>query len=99
VRKARHVAPPELDRLELAVRRLLEANDTLRRRLAETESRATELHSAVRDFATGGVDPMELTTRAASLEAENEALRERLHQARESVQRMLNRLQFVEEER
>lgn len=99
MRKTRHIAPPELDRLELAVRRLLEANDAVRRRAEAAESRATELEGAVRDMATGGLDPVALTGRVEALEEENRLLKQRLEQAQQTVQRILGRLQFVEEER
>jgi chromosome segregation ATPase len=99
VRKTRHVAPPELDRLELTVRRLLEAHDLLRRRAEAAESRVAELEAAVRDLSSGGLDPVALAGDVRGLEAQNQALRERLTAAQEAVQRMLNRLQFVEEER
>jgi predicted RNase H-like nuclease (RuvC/YqgF family) len=99
VRRTRHVAPPELDRLELAVRRLLEAHDALRRRAESAEARVSELEAAVRDLASGSLDPLALSGQVDAMEAENRALRERLDSAQHTVQRILNRLQFVEEER
>jgi chromosome segregation ATPase len=99
VRKTRHITPPELDRLELAVRRLLEANDALRRRAQAAEGRIADLEGAVRDLASGGLDPVQLTGRVESLESQNQALRQRVQTAQQSVQRILARLQFAEEER
>jgi hypothetical protein len=99
VRKSRHITPAELDRLELAVRRLLEAHDALKRRAEVADARVAELEAAVRDLASGGLDPLALRGRVTALEAENRALLERLGTAQQTVQRMLQRLQFVEEER
>jgi len=99
VRRSRHIIPPELDRLELAVRRLLEAQQALRARNDAAETRIAELETAMRGMATGGLDPMALTERVAALEAENRTLRERLATARQVVQRVMGRLQFAEEER
>ena len=81
------------------MRRLLETNDAVRRRAESAELRATELEGAVRDMATGGLDPVALTGRVETLEEENRMLRQRLAQAQQTVQRILGRLQFVEEER
>lgn len=99
VRRTRHIIPPELDRLELAVRRLLEAQHSLRARNEKAEARVAELEEAMRGMATGGLDPLALTQRVEALEAENQALRERLQSAREVVQRAVARVQFAEEER
>jgi FtsZ-binding cell division protein ZapB len=99
VRKTRHISPPELDRLELAIRRLLETNDSLRRRAQAAENKVAELEAAVRDLASGGLDPVKLTGRVESLESQNRMLRERMGTAQETVQRMLARLHFAGEER
>jgi hypothetical protein len=99
VRRSRHIAPPELDRLELAVRRLREAHQAARSRAEQAEARVAELGGALRNVATGGLDPLELTRRVELLEDENRTLRERLTGAREAVQRITMRLQFAEEER
>jgi prefoldin subunit 5 len=99
VGRPRHNTPPELDRLELAVRRLVESRESLRARAAAAEARVTELQVAVRDISSGGLDPMALSSRVDALEAENRDLRQRLAAAHETVQRIMSRLQFVEEER
>ena len=91
--------PDEWDRLELAVRRLLDAYDQWCQRALVAERRASELDAALRDISEGRLDPVELVRRVESLEAENEALRERLAAAREQVSRILTRLQFLEEDR
>jgi hypothetical protein len=98
VRK-RHVAPPELDRLELKVMGLFEAHDAWRTRALEAEARVAELEQAVRALSSGGLDPVALSDEVRVLEERNLALRERTRQAQAAVQRMLARLQFAEEER
>jgi hypothetical protein len=99
VHKKRHAAPPELDRLELKVRGLLDAHDAWRRRAEESEARVRDLERAVRDMSTGGLDPIALANQVRVLDERNDALRQRMQQAEEAVQRMLARLHFVEEER
>jgi predicted trehalose synthase len=99
VHKQRHAAPPELDRLELKVRGLLDAYDAWRRRAEEAEARVRDLERAVRDMSTGGLDPVALADQVRVLDERNDALRQRMQQAEEAVQRMLARLHFVEEER
>jgi predicted RNase H-like nuclease (RuvC/YqgF family) len=99
VPRTRQTAPPELDRLELGVRRLIDANAELRRRAEAAEAAVADLHSAVQGLAAGTLDPLALSARVETLEAENRELRDRLAQARQAVQRMLGRLHFVEEER
>jgi predicted trehalose synthase len=99
VHKQRHAVPPELDRLELKVRGLLDAYDAWRRRAEEAEARVRDLERAVRDMSTGGLDPVALADQVRVLDERNDALRQRMQQAEEAVQRMLARLHFVEEER
>jgi hypothetical protein len=99
VRKQRHAAPPELDRLELKVRRLLDTHDAWQRRAMTAEARLQELEQAVRAMATGELDPVALADQVRALDQRNSVLRQRMQQAQEGVQRILARLHFVEEER
>jgi hypothetical protein len=99
VRKTRHVAPAEFDRLELTIRRLLEAHDAWRDRAHAAEARVAELQAMLDGMKEGRFDPVALAEEVRSLRAGNGALRERLQRADETVQRMLARLQFVEEGR
>jgi len=92
------LVPPEWDRLELAVRRLLEDNDALRRQVASADDRLRETEQALKNVSAGDLDPMALAERARLLEEENRDLADRLSRARESVQRILARLRFAEEE-
>ena len=89
--------PAEWDELELVVRRLLDQHAQWRRRAAEAEARVRELEKALDDYSSGRVNPLELGERLERLEAENRDLRERLESARGSVDRILGRLQFMEE--
>jgi hypothetical protein len=86
------------ERLELAVRRLLESQDALRRRAQAAETRIRELEAGLADVNAGRLDPVALSERAQLLERENRALESRLAQARETVQRILTRLRFAEED-
>ena len=89
----------ELDRLELALRRLFEAYAEQQRRTAEAEARAGELQAGLDAVRTGALDPRQLNTRVRELEAENRLLRERIGSAEALVQRIQSRLQLLEEER
>jgi predicted RNase H-like nuclease (RuvC/YqgF family) len=91
--------PPEWDALELAVRRLLEAHDTLRRRADEAERRVRELEGALGDVSTGALDPLQLSERATALERENRLLLDRISNANVVVERIAQRLNFLEAER
>jgi hypothetical protein len=99
VPRQRHAAPAELDRLELKIRAIFDAHDAWRRRALEAEARVAELEKAMSDMAKGGLDPLALSDEVRALDGRNRVLRERMQQAQEAVQRMLARLQFVEEER
>jgi hypothetical protein len=99
VRKTRHSAPPELDRLELSIRRLIEAHDSWRQRAVAAEARMAELESTVQGLSTGKLDPMALTEEVRTLREQNRLLRQRLQSGSEAVQRMLARLQFAGEGR
>jgi hypothetical protein len=92
---------PELsdwDRLELAVRRLLDYQEALTQRAQAAERRIGELEAGIAEVSAGRLDPVALSERAAALELENRALEERLGQARDAVQRILTRLRFAEED-
>lgn len=93
------MAPPEMDRLELSIRKLLEAHDAWRRRAREAEARIAELEESLRRMSTGGLNPLELADELRELQARNRRLEERLQQGSEAVQRMVARLQFAEEGR
>jgi hypothetical protein len=58
-----------------------------------------ELEAALRDVSSGTLDPMQLSRQAHDLERENRMLLDRLGKARETVDRMMMRLNFAEDER
>ncbi len=91
-------AIPGWNELEQTVRRLLDDHDALRQRAAAAEKRAGELERALHDVSGGRIDPMALAERARALEHENRELHTRLDHARETVQRLLARVRFSEEE-
>lgn len=91
--------PPEWDALELAVRRLLETHDALRRRTQIAERRVRELESALGRVSSGALDPLQLSERASTLERENRDLIERVARANALVERIAARINFLEAER
>jgi len=90
---------PGWDRLELAVRRLMDEHDALRRRAHTAEKRLQELEAALADVSAGRLDPVAVSERAQQLEQENRRLNDRLARAREMVERILGRIQFAEDDR
>jgi seryl-tRNA synthetase len=98
-RKSQSAFAPELDRLELTIQRLLQTHDALQQRAEAAEARVRELERAVQDVSTGRVNPVDLAEDARRLEEQNADLRARMNAAYDAVQRVMARLQFVEEER
>ena len=92
-------ADAELERLSQLVRRLLRDWEEYRGRVDAAESRVRELESALRDVASGGVDPVALHQRVHALEQENRFLARRLDRARDRVKRISAQLLFLEEDR
>lgn len=91
--------PPEWERLELSVRRLLHDYEGWRKRARDAEKRIEELESALERVSSGSLDPVALGDRVKRLEAENTALRNRIDAATKHLRRTFARIQFVEEER
>lgn len=92
----RSARPAAWDRLELAVRRLMDDYMAQQARAAAAEARSQELETTLASIAGGGPDPIELNRRIAELEAENRNLLERLQRARAEIERIMARLQFLE---
>lgn len=90
---------PGWDRLELTIRRLMDDHDAWRRRAQSAETRVRELEAALQDVSTGRLDPVAMSARAQSLERENRLLNRRVRKAHAAVERILNRIQFVEDDR
>jgi predicted nucleic acid-binding Zn-ribbon protein len=96
---AKPAAAPEWDRLEQSLRRLLAQHDALRKRASAAEERARALESALKQVSSGKLDPVALSEKADTLERENRVLAKRLNQAHETLERIMGRLQFLEDER
>jgi predicted RNase H-like nuclease (RuvC/YqgF family) len=94
--QADRAALQELDR---AVGASVERMRWLRARAEEAESQASDLQELLRRFTGDPEEAGRLLGRLRALEAENEDLRGRLARGRESVERMLARLRFLEEQR
>ena len=93
------VLPAEWNTLELAVRRLLEQHDAMRRRTEQAEQRTRELEAALGAVADGNLDPVALSERADALTRENRLLTDRLAEANALVERIVARLNYLEAER
>ena len=91
--------PPELDHLELTIRRLIDSHQMWEKRAEAAEARARELESAIQDLSAGRLDPTALAEEVRLLEKRNASLVDRLSRAQAAVDRMMARLQFTAEER
>lgn len=87
-----------LSEVETAVGRLLEEMDLLRERTLRAETRVRDVEALLRRFTRGDEDPARLQRRAGELETENDELRARIVEARETVERLLARIRFLEEQ-
>ncbi|TVP57029.1 MAG: hypothetical protein EA351_06795 [Gemmatimonadales bacterium] len=87
-----------LSEVEGAVGRLLEEMDRLRQRTLRAETRVRDVEALLRRFTRGDDDPAQLQKRATELQAENEEMRGRIEEGRESVERLLARIRFLEEQ-
>lgn len=90
--------PAECDRLELAVRRLMEDYARWRKRTLAAERRVQELEATLAELSAGVIDPLTLNERIQRLEAENQALSDRLRRAATHVERLMARIHFLEGE-
>jgi hypothetical protein len=90
---------PDWVRLRAAVRRALEDVDAWQRRARAAEKRVEELESALREVSGGNLDPVALSEQLRACERENRLLQQRMAHARDSVERIQSRLQFLEEDR
>ena len=89
--------PPGLDRLAEAVADAVQEIESLRARLAQAEARVGESDELLREFVGGKQDPADLARRLNQLEEENKALRARIEDGRASVERVLAKIQFMED--
>lgn len=90
---------PAFQALDAAVGRTLDELDRLRRELAESRARGSELAELLGGFEKGDRDPVEMAARLDVLEKENADLRDRVARGREGVERLLARIRFLEDQR
>ena len=88
-----------LKELDGAVNRLLEEYSGLASRVRDTEGRTRDVEELLRRFTKGDIDVGGLQETLARLEEENEDLRRRVSQGKAGVQRILDRIRFLEEHR
>lgn len=95
--KAEGTERQALSNLEAAVGRLLDEMEKLRVRAQRADARVADLESMLRRFTMGEEDPVRLQASLAELDEENRALKSRVREGREGVERLLARIRFLEE--
>jgi predicted RNase H-like nuclease (RuvC/YqgF family) len=88
-----------LPALETAVGRAVDELRELRKRSAEAARRSAALEELLATFQSGADSPERMKERLERLEGENRDLRARISRGRESVERLLARIQFLEDKR
>jgi predicted nuclease with TOPRIM domain len=88
-----------LKRLQKAVMAALAEIERLRQEVSVAETQGAELDEMLRGVTAGEQSPREMMDRLHVLEGENRDLRERLFEGRSSVDRLLARIQFLEDQR
>jgi hypothetical protein len=88
-----------LKELDSAVNRVLEEYSGLAARVRDTEGRTRDVEELLRRFTKGDIDVGGLQETLARLEEENQDLRQRVAEGRAGVQRILDRIRFLEEHR
>ena len=83
------------DAVEQALREL----KRLREKASKVEVKNSELEELLKGIASGTESPAEMAHDVKTLSKENQDLRARLDQGRESVERLLTRIRFLEEQR
>lgn len=87
-----------LQGLEAAVGKLLERVRDLDKRVDKSEARRLEVEDLLKRITTGDASPAEMHGRLRDLETENEELRRRLNDGRETVESLLAKIRFLEEQ-
>lgn len=88
-----------LRELDAAVGRALEEIEQLRRRADEAERRSAELELLLAGFQVGDENPAAMKSRLNRLEAENRDLHDRIARGRETVERLIARIRFLEDQK
>ncbi|MFC1662017.1 hypothetical protein ACFL3S_11315 [Gemmatimonadota bacterium] len=97
-RKQQTAEAEALTRLERAVRGAVASISDLDARLTESQKKGEEMAELLRQFTGGEEEPALILSRLGALEEENRALRDRLRQGLEGVDRLLARIRFLEEQ-
>lgn len=87
-----------LQGLESAVGKLLERVRDLDRRVEKSEARRLEVEDLLKRITTGDASPAEMHGRLRDLETENADLRRRLNDGRETVEGVLAKIRFLEDQ-
>ena len=87
------------DALDKAVARTLKELKSFRRRALDAEQRSAELTELLKGFKSGKETVGGMKQRLTRLEKENKDLRSRVGQGREAVERMLARIDFLEDQK
>ncbi|GMR13758.1 MAG: hypothetical protein BMS9Abin29_1974 [Gemmatimonadota bacterium] len=85
--------------LSEAVEQALGELKRLREKASRVEIKNSELEELLKGIAGGTQSPAEMAHDVKTLSHENQDLRARLDQGRESVERLLTRIRFLEEQR
>lgn len=86
-------------RMKAAVAAALEEIQRLRSEVSRAETQGAELDEMLRGVTAGKESPSKMIDRLHILEEENRDLKERLFEGRTSVDRLLARIQFLEDQR
>ena len=99
VRKSDRSDRKALKRLDGVVDRALSQIGKLETGLQSAVEGVERAEHLLADFRAGSEDPVQMKTRLDRLEVENEDMRERLEAGRASVERLIARIRFLEEQR
>lgn len=86
------------ERLATAVAQALGRIESLEVELAEARQLSEGLRILLESFQAGEMDPARMKSRLDALDEENGEMRERLEAGRASVERLLARIRFLEEQ-
>lgn len=86
-------------RLDRTVTRLAARISELEDRVRDARERNRKMQDLLERFRSGEEDPAELAGALDRVRAENEELRVRLETGRKSVERLLSRIRFLEDQR
>ena len=99
--EGREITPERQGFLQLdrAVKRAVEELRAVRQRAAEAERQNSELASLLKSFESGEETAAGMKQRLTRLEEENRDLHSRIERGRETVERLLARVSFLENQK